>query len=195
MNERTGTHGLAALAMALALSTVLAQAATGAEPAPAPMTAQHPTGCGAYDIEIAAELKLLDEPGIEVKASASPPEDGPLLEVARTYRVALVAQPEARLLVTPRRHVLEEGAFAGMVVFKVPQDGTWRVSASRETWIEVAGPEGALKSSRFQGREGCPQMRKFVEFPLSAGQPYTLQLSGGVDPEMKVLVTGPVAAP
>jgi hypothetical protein len=183
------------LAAALGWSLLLAQAASGAEPGQAPMPAQHPVGCGAYDIEIANELKLLDAPGIEVKASGSPPESTTLLEVTRTYRVALVPQAKVSLRVTPRRHVLEEGAHAGMFMFTVPKAGTWRVSTTRETWIEVAGPAGAVKSSRFQGREGCPQMRKLVEFPLEAGTVYTLQLSGGVDPEMKLVITGPITAP
>jgi hypothetical protein len=184
-----------ALAAAMAMSAMLAQAAVGAEPAAEAMPAQHPVGCGAYDIEIATELNLLDEPGEDITASASGSEPGPMLDPAQTYRVTLVPQTGTKLLVAPRRHVLEEGAFAGMVSFKVPEPGTWRVSTSRETWIEVAGPSGALKSSRFQGREGCPQMRKFVEFPLEAGVTYTLQLSGGVDRDMKVLVTGPITAP
>jgi hypothetical protein len=38
-------------------------------------------------------------------------------------------------------------------------------------------------------------MRKLVEFPLEAGTVYTLQLSGGVDPEMKLVITGPITAP
>jgi hypothetical protein len=35
-------------------------------------------------------------------------------------------------------------------------------------------------------------MRKLVEFPLAADTAYTLQLSGGVDPDMKLVITGPI---
>jgi hypothetical protein len=57
----------------------------------------------------------------------------------------------------------------------------------------VAAGGTALQASRHQGRQGCTEMRKFVEFPLKAGVAYTLQLTGASDPAMKLLVTGPIA--
>lgn len=184
---RSGRHGI----VAAVLCGVLAwQAASAAEPA---TQAQHPVGCDAYDPDIALELKLLPSP--ESKIAAAPTDAQARLEAGKAYIVTLAAQTGVQLAIPPRRHVLEEGAFAGLVGFEVPEDGTWRVSLSKESWAEVVGPDGAaVRSSRFQGREGCPAMRKMVEFPLRAGVAYTLQLSGGTDPEIGVLVTGPLAA-
>ena len=189
VNRCTAT---AAATMTLAL--LLSAVATGAEPEPVPMTGRHPTGCGAYDGDIASELKRLAEAGAPVEASASMPASAPPLQAGKTYRLTLQPQPAVKLAVPPRRRMLEEGAFGGLVSFTVPAEGTWRVSASRETWIEVVDPDGAVvKSSRFQGREGCPEMRKFVEFVLAPQALYTLQLSGGTDATLQVLVSGPVA--
>lgn len=177
--------------LATLLAMCLAHAATAAEPSEAP----RPTGCGAYEYDIATEMALLTKPGAVIEAAASMKTAVPALESGRTYRVALRGQGQVQLAVEPRRHVLEEGAHAGMVSFKVPADGTWRVSLSKETWAEVVAPDGAaVKSSRFQGREGCPAIRKFVDFPLLGGVIYVLQLSGGTDAEMNVVITGPVSA-
>ena len=173
------------------LAMCLSHTATGAEPSQAP----RPTGCGAYEYDISKEMALLTEPGTVIEAAASMKTSDAALESGRTYRVALKGQGQVQLAVEPRRHVLEEGAYAGMVSFKVPADGTWRVSLSKETWAEVVAPDGAaVKSSRFQGREGCPAIRKFVDFPLLGGVIYVLQLSGGTDAEMNVVITGPVTA-
>ena len=190
-SERT-SRVTAAATMTLAM--LLSVVATGAEPEPVPMSGRHPTGCGAYDGDIAAELKLLADAGAPVEASASMPAAAPPLQAGKTYRLTLQPQAGVQLAVPPRRRMLEDGAFGGLVKFTVPAAGTWRVSASRETWIEVVGPDGAVvKSSRFQGREGCPEMRKFVEFVLAPQALYTLQLSGGTDATLQVLVSGPVA--
>jgi hypothetical protein len=175
--------------LATLLAMCLSHAATGAEPSQAP----RPTGCGAYDYDISTEMALLTKPGTVIEAAASINTSDAVLESGRTYRVALKEQGQVQLPVEPRRHVLEEGAYAGMVSFKVPADGTWRVSLSKETWAEVVAPDGAaVKSSRFQGREGCPAIRKFVDFPLLGGVNDVLQLSGGTDAEMSVVITGPV---
>ena len=183
---------LAMGALAVTLSAALAHVPASADE-PARHT-QHPTGCGAYDIDISAELRMLGETGAPAAASATKADSGAVIAIRTVYLLALKPQPSVALAVPPRRHVLEEGAHAGMVSFEVPQDGTWRVSLDKETWVEVVGPDGlAVKSSRFQGREGCPPMRKLVEFPLEGDTLYTLQLSGGVDAQIKVLVTGPIA--
>jgi len=177
--------------LATLLGMCLSHAATGAEPARAP----EPTGCGAYEYDLTAEMALLSKPGTEVTAAATSKSTGAPLESGRTYRVGLEEQARVQLAVEPRRHVLEEGAYAGLVSFKVPADGVWRISLSRETWAEVVAPDGAaVKSSRFQGREGCPAMRKFVDFPLQAGVVHVLQLSGGTDAALQVAITGPVTA-
>jgi len=186
LTVRSLGSGLASL-----LAVCLSHTATGAEPSQAP----RPTGCGAYEYDISTEMALLTKPGTVIEAAASMKAPDTILESGRAYRVALKEQGQVQLAVEPRRHVLEEGAYAGMVSFKVPADGTWRVSLSKETWAEVVTPDGsAVKSSRFQGREGCPAIRKFVEFPLLGGVIYVLQLSGGTDAEMNVVITGPVTS-
>ena len=53
--------------------------------------------------------------------------------------------------------------------------GTYRVSASERLWIEVVGPAGVVKSSKFAMEAGCESLRKSVAFPLEPETDYWIE--------------------
>ena len=84
----------------------------------------------------------------------------------------------------------KEDTFGGTPVFTVPADGLYRISAGSPVWIEVADQNAgvAVHSPRYE-MQMHSEIRKCVLFPLRAGVPYVLQLSGSVKAEVSVLLT------
>jgi len=181
------------LASVAALSLLLWRPATADDAADPQAEQPEAVGCAAYDVDVSRELGLLAGPA----ASDMAPDRGepvPVVAVGDSYLVELRPERDVALLTASQRKTSEPGAYAASLALNVPKDGTWRVSVSRHAWIDVVDAAGtALQASRHQGRQGCAEMRKFVEFPLQAGVSYTLQLTTASDPAMKLLVTGPIA--
>jgi hypothetical protein len=78
-----------------------------------------------------------------------------------------------------------EYVYSGMVVFDVPEAGTYRIASVEGMWLDVV-QDGALIASTAFGR-GPECMGKFVEFPLQAGDA-VLQLSGGPYETVDILI-------
>jgi hypothetical protein len=150
-------------------------------------------GCASYDVDVSTELALLEKPPVDVARTSAGDQSSTELVAGRAYALQLALQAETSFLVPPGRRMLDEGAFAGVARFAVSASGTWRISLDRNSWVDVVAPDGSLvESSRFGGRTDCPSLRKLVEFPLQPGLSYTLQLSGGTEPNTMVLITGPI---
>ncbi len=165
-----------------------------ADDAAAPQPQQpRAVGCAAYDVDVTQELGLLAGPAAPAAASGAG-QPAPVLAVGKSYSVELRPERDVALITGSRPKASEAGAYAALLTLSVPADGIWRVSVSRHAWIDVLDAAGsALQASAHQGRQGCAELRKFVEFPLKAGASYALQLTAASDPAMKLVVTGPIA--
>jgi hypothetical protein len=151
--------------------------------------------CASYDRDVTEEIELLAMRGTSVQAATAPGKDLPTVEVAESHTVTLAEQAAVQFMAEPGRHMLAEGAYAGLVSFTVPSDGVWRISLTNRSWIDVVSPSGQLiESTFFAGRRECQPLRKLVEFPLKANTMYTLQLSGTTDQQLKLVLTAPTAA-
>jgi hypothetical protein len=95
---------------------------------------------------------------------------------------------QVKLQVAPRREPAPD-SFAGVLKLRVPRAGTHRVSASQRLWIELVGPTGIVKSSRFAMQAGCEALRKSVVFPLEADTDYWVELSGSPTTDPVLLIT------
>lgn len=177
MNRHYRIRSCAALVLGLqAAIAAHASAATG--------------GCEAYTVDVSREVAAMQGPATELAAAAAP---AAALESGVVYRLRLSPQQGFAFVAAPERRHLDDGAYAGLARFSVPNAGRWRIALSGESWVDVVAADGTLVSAgRFEGRPECGALRKWVEFPLAPGVPYTLQLSGGSEAALTVLISGPL---
>ncbi|NHN85429.1 hypothetical protein GOB93_12365 [Acetobacter musti] len=116
-----------------------------------------------------------------------------IITPGKAARVHLAGTPDVHFPLRPA----EPGgsvSSAGMVRFTVPATGTWRVMLGNRAWIDVTASGTALASTGHHHGPACSGIGKMVEFPLTAGTPYTLQLSGSGTPDLEVMIA-PMIAP
>ncbi|KLJ00396.1 hypothetical protein WQ56_09490 [Luteimonas sp. FCS-9] len=169
---------------------MLAVPAFAAGPAPA---AALPAGCDTFHWDVAQELSLLQTPPAAVVAGTGG-EATTRIEPGTFYRAALHPQAEVALAAPPGKPMLDDDAMAGLLTFRVPADGRYRVSITTGHWIDVVDDGAIVASLDFQGRRGCPLAHKIVEFELRDGRDLVLQFAGGDAPVSGVAVTA-VPAP
>ncbi len=157
---------------------------------PAHAMAGPAAGCDAFGWNLARELALLEAPGSQSAGDPRIAARAPRLDLDRHHALGLPRQAEVALAATPARPPRDAKARAGLFVFRVPAAGAYRVSLSRALWVEVVDDGGALPARAFQGRHGCASLRKSVVFDLEPGRDLLLQLDGGRDAEVGVVITG-----
>jgi hypothetical protein len=113
----------------------------------------------------------------------------PLLNVDRLYQLQLRPQADVAYPTPPGGHSPPDKAFGGLAKFQVAVAGAYRISADGPVWIDVAFNGALLKPQDFEGRRGCNNPHKIVEFVLPMGVELTLQFSAAVDQNVKIAVT------
>lgn len=104
------------------------------------------------------------------------------------YLLQLAPQNQVTFALPPGKTGLADG-YAGVVNLLLKTAGNYRVSVDTPLWIDVVGG-GALAAVRdFQGLHGCDAPRKIVEFDLTGGTQFVLQLSGAAKTSVRVTVT------
>lgn len=176
------------------LLSCLALSFAGPALAAEPPTAALPAGCYTFSWDVSRELAALSSPPTAIVAG-----DGTAGHIARVvpgtlYRAQLHPQAGVTLAARPGKPMLEDDAQAGLLTFRVPADGHYRVSISTGHWIDVVDNGQIVSSLDFQGRRGCPLVHKIVEFALPAGRDLVLQFAGGTASEAGVVITA-VATP
>lgn len=149
-------------------------------------------GCSAFTWNVAHELALMAQPATSIDAS----REGNAAAVApdKHYLVRLAPQASVKFALAPARSRNAEGAYAGLVRFRVEQAGRYRVTLTSRHWIDVVDGDHAIATRDFQGRAGCDRMHKVVEFELPEGRDLILQLSGdGADSVGLVITPAPKA--
>jgi len=134
------------------------------------------TGCGAFTWNVSHELALMAQPATSINAS----RDGNLATVVpdKHYLVHLAPQASVKFALAPARSRNAEGAYAGLMRFRVEQAGRYRVTLTSRHWIDVVEGDHAIATRDFQGRAGCDRLHKVVEFELPEGRDLILQFSG-----------------
>ncbi len=168
------------LACALVVSFAAHPAASAAE-TPA-------TGCSAFTWDVSRELSLMtaDATATNAATSAKTPAR---IELDRHYLAHLSPQKDVELPAKPGKPMLDDGANAGLLTFRVPKDGLYRVAINSGHWIDVVDAGVVVPSRDFQGQRGCMAIHKVVEFDLHAGRDLVLQFSGGTDADVGIAIT------
>lgn len=151
----------------------------------APAVAEECTG---FKFDVSRELKLLGATHEAIAAAASPATAAKVAE-GRVYEVTLTPQSDVQFAVKPEKPTMNEGSYAGMVVFTPAKDGNLRVSLSDAAWIDVLANNASLTSRDHSGNPNCKTLRKAVQFDVKASQPLVIQFSGGTHDKMRLLLT------
>jgi len=133
-------------------------------------------GCSAFTWNVSHELALMARPATSIDAT----RDGNAIAVVpdKHYLVHLAPQASVKFALAPARSRNADGAYAGLVRFRVEQAGLHRVTLTSRHWIDVVDGDHAIATRDFQGRAGCDRLHKIVEFELPEGRDLILQFSG-----------------
>jgi hypothetical protein len=175
------------LAVALCLLHVptLAEATDpdGADPQPLP------AGCAAFTWDVQREFEAMQAPASVLQAAATADAVSKPIPLGVRHDLKLHPQREVTLAARPGKSMPNNDATAGMVAFRIPTDGRYRIALTTGHWLDVIDAGKVIPSLDFQGKPGCPLAHKFVEFQLPAGRELLLQLSGGTTTTAGVLIT------
>jgi hypothetical protein len=182
LNARS--HDLPTPLAAALLGLMLAVAA-------APAVAADP--CAGFKWDVTAEHRLFmgSATALAAARSAAAP---PMLAVARLYELTLNPQDQTTFALPPGKTMLADGAFAGVLLFKIDAPGAYRVSLDAPFWIDVIAGGKLVPTKDFQGQRDCKAPHKIVEYPLSEPGTYVLQLSGAAQASVRLTIT-PSPAP
>jgi len=81
------------------------------------------------------------------------------------------------------------GDFAGLAALKLDSPGNYIVSADQPVWIDVVGNGQLIPTRNYQGSRECHAPHKIVEFDLTGGTEFVLQLSGSGTAAVRITVT------
>jgi hypothetical protein len=146
-------------------------------------------GCDDYAWDMTREMFLLGTAPIAVAALKARAEDARFTPLDRRLQVSLHPAGEVTLLMPPGRAHDAAASHAGLMRLYVPRTGTYRISSDQRLWIDVVGPDGAVKSSKFAMQTGCAKLVKSVAFRLDPEIGYWVQLTGSPVREPMLLVT------
>jgi len=141
-------------------------------------------GCESYDLDVRGDIELLERDATALTSGADAGAELPVIEVGKHYAAQLHPQSEVKFDVEPSRVMLDDGAYAGHMVFSVPRSGRYRIALSDESWVDVLLDGDYLETEAFAGRVECKPLRKLVDYSLEAGPSYVLMFSGGSEDVM-----------
>jgi len=162
---------------------LVTQAATAAEPG------MGSGGCDDYAWDMKREFFLLGSAPLALAALPERAEAARFTPLDRPLKVALRSGNEVKLLAQPGRSHDAAASHAGLMPLIVPRTSTYRISSDQRLWIDVVGPDGVVKSSKFTMQTGCEKLVKSVAFKLEPQTAYWIQLTGSPVPEPMLLIT------
>ena len=122
-------------------------------------------------------------------AAAADPKSAPVLLLNHLYELKLVKQEQVSFAVTPGKKSPREGSHGGLVSFKIPARGSYRVAIDMPFWIDVVADGALVEANDFQGQHGCSSPHKIVQFDLLGTRPFFLQLSNAAPDSVRLTIT------
>ena len=95
-------------------------------------------------------------------------KSAPTIQLNRLYEIKLRTQDQVTFAVTPAKKNPPADSRAGIVTFKLPAGGSYRVSIDMPFWVDVVQDGAAVAANDFQGQHGCGAPHKIVVFFGSA---------------------------
>ena len=122
-------------------------------------------------------------------AAAADSKSAPALLLNHLYELKLSKQEQVSFAVTPGKKSPREGSYGGLVSFKIPASGSYRVAIDMPFWIDVVSDGALVAATDFQGQHGCSSPHKIVQFELLGTRPFFLQLSNAAPQSVRLSIT------
>jgi hypothetical protein len=122
-------------------------------------------------------------------AAAADPKSAPVLLLNHLYELKLSKQDQVSFAVTPGKKSPRDGSYGGLVTFKIPASGSYRVAIDMPFWIDVVSDGALVAATDFQGQHGCTSPHKIVQFDLLGTRPFFLQLSNAAPESVRLTIT------
>jgi hypothetical protein len=146
--------------------------------------------CVDFKWDVAQERALFSGPATPLPAGADA-KSAPTVQLNHLYEVKLLPRDKVVFAATPGKKRSGAGN-AGMLTFKLPDSGAYRVALDMPVWIDVAANGALVQPKDFQGQHSCAAPHKIVEFDLTGTRPFFLQLTGAPDSVRLTITPSPV---
>ena len=154
----------------------------GAAPAVADET------CVDFKWDVSQERALFAGAATPLKAAADR-KAAPVVLLSHLYEVTLPPQQEIAFAATPGKKNPRAGSRGGLLTFKIPSSGNYRVAIDMPFYIDVVSDGALVTATDFQGQRGCPSPHKIVVFDLKGTRPFLLQLSNADPDAVRLTIT------
>jgi hypothetical protein len=144
--------------------------------------------CVDFKWDVAQERALFAGTATALTAGADA-KSAPEMQPGRLYELKLAAQDQVTFAATPGKKSPRTDSYAGLVKFKIPAKGSYRVAIDMPFWIDVVQDGALLAATDFQGQHGCNSPHKIVVFELPGTRPFILQLSNAAPPSVRLTIT------
>lgn len=169
--------------LALVAAILAIPHAVSATPTHRPMDEMH-GGCDSFQMQVDAELLAMTGPANGVMAWPAQGEPRGFLQLLTPIAVTLLPRDHVSLTIEAKR----PGDYAGIVAFRVPASGRYRVSLGSSAWVEIVTQNGRIEPTAFEMQSHCPTVFKTIVFSLEADESYWLEVTSAVQ-EVNVLLT------
>ena len=144
--------------------------------------------CTDFKWDVAQERALFAQTAVPVTAGRDL-KSAPLMGLNRPYTVKLQPQDAVNFAAAPGKKVPTPGAYAGVATFRIATPGSYRVAIDEPFWIDVVSHGMLVAAKDFQSQHGCSSPHKIVEFDLTGGQTFVLQLSNAIPNSVRLTIT------
>jgi hypothetical protein len=144
--------------------------------------------CVDFKWDVSQERALFGGSATPLAAGADA-KSAPLMQLDHLYELKLAAQERVTFAATPGKKSPREGSHGGLVTFKIPGSGSYRVAIDMPFWIDVVSNGALVAATDFQGQHGCASPHKIVVFDLKGMRPFILQLSNAAPESVRLTVT------
>ena len=106
----------------------------------------------------------------------------------QVFTLGLKPAKDVAFPITPPAKKNAPETFGGTLSFAAPaQSGTYQITISNHSWIELVQDGAALKTVDHSGAKGCDGIRKSIRFNVGAA-PVVLQVSGSPEETVNVSI-------
>lgn len=176
--SRSASKMLRSIYCSMALATAFAAAA--------PVLADD--SCVDFKWDVSHERALFAGSATPVAAGANQ-KSAPVLQLNHLYELKLSKQEQVSFAVTPAKKNPRDGSNGGLVAFKIPAGGSYRIAIDMPFWIDVASNGALVAANDFQGQHGCNSPHKIVQFDLLGTRSFFLQLSDAAPDRVRLTIT------
>ena len=148
--------------------------------------------CVDFKWDVTAERALFAATAAATAAALPAGRDtksAPTVLLNHLYELKLIPQDQVTFAAAPGKKTPATGANAGIVTFRLPASGSYRVSIDMPFWIDMVSNGALIAAKDFQGQHDCRPPHKIVEFELVGTRPFFLQLSGAVPDSVRITIT------